>query len=151
MEEVERLEEFLVEPDVGLALDPEWNVGPDGIPGEVIGSVDADVVNEASEYLQTLVDENDLPQKLLVVHQFTDTMIADKEDLLPRPDVAVTLNVDSFGDRPNKVAKYEDLRSPAPPEELSAGFKLFYEEDIGLMTPQQVLGLRPQPDLVIYE
>ena len=151
IEEVERLEKFLVEPDVGLALDPEWNVGPEGIPGEVIGSVDADVVNEASEYLQTLVDENDLPQKLLVVHQFTDDMIADKEDLLPRPDVAVTLNVDGFGDRPNKVAKYEDLRSPSPPEELPTGFKLFYEEDIGLMTPQQVLRLRPQPDLVIYE
>jgi len=153
-EEIERLEPYLVQPDVGLALDPEWNVGPDGIPGQVIGSIDADAVNEASEYLQGLVEANDLPQKLLVVHQFTDGMIEDKESLLPRPDVAVTLNVDGFGDPPNKVAKYEELGplgSTGTPEELPAGFKLFYEEDTNLMQPRQVLRLRPQPDFVVYE
>ena len=32
-DEVERLEPYLREPDVGLALDPEWHVGPTEVPG----------------------------------------------------------------------------------------------------------------------
>ena len=31
------------------------------------------------------------------------------------------------------------------------GFKLFYEEDTNLMSPRQVLALRPPPDIVVYE
>ena len=34
------LERWLREPDVGLALDPEWRVGPGEVPGQVIGSAD---------------------------------------------------------------------------------------------------------------
>lgn len=152
MDEVERLEPYLREPDVGLALDPEWNLGPtDGIPGEEFGSVDADEVNEISEYLQGLVEEEDLPQKLLVVHQFTDNMISDKDDLVARPDVAVTLNVDGVGDPPNKAAKYEELHQDTAAQQLPGGFKLFYEEDTDLMQPNEVLRLRPQPDFVVYE
>ena len=32
--EIERLAPFLREPDVGLALDPEWHVAPDAAPGQ---------------------------------------------------------------------------------------------------------------------
>ena len=35
--EITRLAPFLREPDVGLALDPEWHVAPDALPGKVIG------------------------------------------------------------------------------------------------------------------
>ncbi|MEX1257457.1 MAG: hypothetical protein WEG36_07555 [Gemmatimonadota bacterium] len=31
------------------------------------------------------------------------------------------------------------------------GFKLFYEQDVPLMSPIEVLGLRPAPLLVIYQ
>jgi hypothetical protein len=31
------------------------------------------------------------------------------------------------------------------------GFKLFFEEDTGLMSPRDVFGLRPPPDVVVYE
>ena len=39
------------------------------------------------------------------------------------------------------------------PEErrFHAGFKLFYHEDTNLMSPRQVLRLRPRPELVVYE
>ena len=40
-DEVDHLERYLREPDVGIGLDPEWHVGPGEVPGEVIGSVDA--------------------------------------------------------------------------------------------------------------
>lgn len=45
--EAKVLSEFLVQPDVGLALDPEWRMGPSQVPGEVIGSVDAAEVNRS--------------------------------------------------------------------------------------------------------
>ncbi len=151
MTEVERLSPFLREPDVGLALDPEWHIGAMGVPGEEIGSVDAGEVNEVSGYLQGLVDRHGLPQKLLVVHQFTEEMIEDKEALVAPPDVPVVLNADGFGDQPNKVAKYRALRPRGPIKRFPLGFKLFYQEDYDLMSPSEVLGLRPPPDFVVYE
>jgi hypothetical protein len=143
-----RFERFLREPDVGLALDPEWHT-PGSVPGKVIGSTDAQTVNRVSTYLADLVKKNRLPQKLLVVHQFTDSMIRDRERLKRRRSVAIVLNVDGFGDQPNKIAKYYEFTHPRT--RFNRGFKLFYREDTNLMTPSQVLGLRPRPDLVIYE
>ena len=43
--ETKRLRKWLKEPDVGLALDPEWRMGPGQVPGQVIGSVSAREVN----------------------------------------------------------------------------------------------------------
>lgn len=151
MTEVERLEPFLREPDVGLALDPEWHVQPPDVPGAVIGSVDAEQVNEVSAYLAGLVAANDLPEKLLVVHQFTEDMIADRELLEEHPGVAMVLNSDGFGDPPNKVAKYDELRPRGPTGTFHPGFKLFYSEDYPLMTPKQVEALKPPPEFIVYE
>ena len=110
--EVRRLERYLDEPDVGLALDPEWHVGPDEIPGEVIGSVSASEVNQIAEGLAATVERLDLPEKLLVIHQFTDEMITSKALLIPQDGLATVLNVDGFGDPPNKIAKYRRASSP---------------------------------------
>jgi hypothetical protein len=149
-DEIERLEPFLREPDVGLALDPEWHVGPDEVPGEVIGSVTAREVNEISAELSDLVRELDLPEKLLVIHQFTPGMVSGPGTLRDRPGVATVVNVDGFGDQPNKIAKYRQLH-PDPATGLDSGFKLFINEDLDLMTPEQVLALQPKPDLIVYE
>ncbi len=151
MDEVRRLEPYLREPDVGLALDPEWSVEPPEIPGQVIGSVDAQTVNEVSAYLDEIVTEERLPQKLLIVHQFTDDMIDGREMLEERPGVAIVLNSDGFGNIPDKEVKYDELSPQGPTRQFDAGFKLFYLEDFPLMTPKQVLNLKPEPDLVVYE
>jgi hypothetical protein len=151
MDEVEHLTEYLEEPDVGLALDPEWHLGPGEIPGDVIGSVSAQAVNDVSAYLAQIVEQHDLPQKLLIVHQFTADMISNREQLVPQPGVASVLNSDGFGDQPNKIAKYKQLRPGAGLDAFYPGFKLFYGEDIELMSPEQVLELNPAPDVVIYE
>jgi hypothetical protein len=151
MDEVQALRPYLEQPDVSLALDPEWKV-PDGqVPGQVIGSTDAAVVNQVSAYLSQIVRANKLPQKLLVVHQFTNNMIGRKELLTQPPGVALTLNVDGFGDRPNKIAKYNEFTRPRVARRFHAGFKLFYHEDTNLMPPARVLRLRPRPDFVVYE
>lgn len=148
-DEVDHLERYLREPDVGFGLDPEWHVGPGEIPGEVIGSVDARAINRVAALMSAAVKKYDLPQKLLIVHRFTADMVVGEERLRSYPGVAIVLNVDGFGDPPNKIVKYEELHAPSGP--LFSGFKLFYQEDLGLMSPEDVLGLRPRPDLVVYE
>ena len=148
MTEARKLERWLREPDVGLALDPEWHT-PGAVPGSVIGSVGADKVNEVGAWLSGIVRERKLPEKLFVIHQFTADMIRDKARVRRHPGLATTFNVDGFGDRPNKRVKYDAFTSEAV--RFHDGFKLFYREDTNLMTPGAVLALKPPPDLVVYE
>jgi hypothetical protein len=147
--EITRLAPFLREPDVGLALDPEWHVGPDALPGKVIGSTDADVVNAAATYLSKIVRERDLPEKLLIVHRFTDDMIARADRLRQVPGVQTVVNVDGFGSTSVKVAKYHSFVHTTP--QMRRGFKLFYKEDVKTMSPKSVMALSPRPDVVVYE
>jgi hypothetical protein len=146
--EVTRLERWLREPDVGLALDPEWRVAPGEVPGEVIGHVDSREVNAVTAWLAQLTAAHDLPEKLVVIHQFTDDMV-DDTTLQARDGLQIVLNADGFGTQPVKKSKYDAFTRRAPGFE--PGLKLFYEEDVGLMTPRQVLRLRPPPDFVVYE
>ncbi len=85
LQEAKALERWLKEPDVGLALDPEWSMEPPLLPAQEIGTTDAATVNEVSRYLSDLVRRHDLPQKLLVVHRFTGDMIEDEEQLEHHP------------------------------------------------------------------
>ena len=146
--EATRLERWLREPDVGLALDPEWLVQPGEVPGQVIGSVDAREVNSTTEWLAQLAERHDLPEKLVIIHQFTDDMVDDTA-VKARDGLQIVLNADGFGTRPVKKSKYHAFTRNAPG--FGTGFKLFYREDVGLMTPRQVLRLRPPPDFVVYE
>jgi hypothetical protein len=148
MDEVKHLDRWMREPDVGLALDPEWHT-PGAQPGTVIGSVDAATVNAVSMHLASIVRERNLPEKLFVVHQFTPDMIKGKPQVVQRPGLATTMNVDGFGDRANKVSKYRQFTHDGT--HFHRGFKLFYEEDSGLMRPRSVVALQPPPDLVVYE
>jgi hypothetical protein len=147
--EIERLKPFLEQSDVGLALDPEWHVGPGELPGKVIGSTDADVVNAAATYLAKLVKANNLPEKLLIVHRFTDNMIARSDRLRPVRGVQTVINVDGFGANSVKIAKYHAFVKSTPT--MARGFKLFYKEDVKTMSPKAVLALSPRPDVVVYE
>jgi hypothetical protein len=149
LQEAKALERWLREPDVGLALDPEWSMAPPLLPAQEIGSTDAATVNEVSRYLSGIVRRHELPQKLLVVHRFTRDMIENEHDLERNPGVALVVNVDGFGDQPNKISKYREFTKDL--QRRFNGFKLFYHEDQNLMKPRRVLGLRPQPDLVVYE
>jgi hypothetical protein len=151
IDEVRALQRFLREPDVSVALVPEWRLEPPALPGQEIGSTDAATINEVSAYLSRLVRRYRLPEKLLVVHRFTDEMIENERALKTYPGVALTVNVDGFGDRPNKVSRYHSFTRGPKRAKRPNGFKLFYEEDINLMPPERVLRLRPPPDLVVYE
>jgi hypothetical protein len=146
--ETVRLRKWLKEPDVGLALDPEWRVSDGQVPGQVIGQVDSREVNATSAWLAQLVEDENLPEKLFVIHQFTDDMV-DHTELKLREGLDMVLNVDGFGGQEIKKAKYRNFAREA--KDFHHGFKLFYEEDTDLMTPRQVLRMRPRPSLIVYE
>lgn len=147
--EARALAPFLAEPDVGLALDPEWRMRPDEVPGRVIGQVDAEEVNRVAGWMARMVKRRNLPDKILLVHQFEDGMIERRGRLRPHRGIDFVLNADGFGTGPAKVATYR--RVTRGDHGFATGFKLFYEEDTGLMTSGQVLRLEPRPDVVIYE
>ena len=72
-------------------------------------------------------------------------------EALPRPGLAMTFNVDGFGDRPNKLSKYTAFTAQTRGKPFADGYKLFYHEDTNLMAPANVMRMRPRPDLVVYE
>src|SRR4051794_13717376 len=148
IDEVRRYRSLLEEPDVSLALDPEWKMEAGTVPGRTIGHTTAAEVNEVTRWLAALTERKGLPQKLLVIHQFTPDMIRGRGKLLTPKGLAVTIHVDGFGGRAVKRRKYRQL---VPRARYHAGFKLFYREDIGILAPRDVLGLRPPPLLITYQ
>jgi hypothetical protein len=149
-DEVEALRPFLVEPDVYLALDPEFSMsGGPVVPGKKIGSMAASEVNAAIDFLERLIKEANLPPKVLIVHQFTWNMLPDKAAIKKSSVVDIVLDMDGFGGRPLKISTYRSVLRQGALQ--FTGFKLFYKQDTNLMTPEQVLGLTPSPAVVIYQ
>ena len=143
-----QLERFLVQPHVGIALDPEWRMPAGKVPGKTIGSVSAAEVDSVSAYVSGLVAQHRLPQKLFVLHQFRASMLPDVQKVRKRPGLAMVQHVDGFGTRGEKNATWNRLRRP---QQFHMGYKLFYDEDIKRYGPADVLRFRPVPDLVSYQ
>ncbi len=143
-----RLEKFLVQPHVGLALDPEWRMPKGKVPGRTIGRVDAAEVNRVSEYVAGLVDRHRLPEKLFVLHQFRSSMLPDVQKIRKRPGLAMVQHVDGFGTRPEKDATWKRLRRP---QQFHMGYKLFYDEDVRRYEARDVLKFEPVPELISFQ
>ena len=143
-------EELLLEPHVGLALDPEWRLRPDQVHLRQIGSVGIDEVNQVVTYLADLTRDRRLPQKMLVLHQFALSMIQDRDRLdTSRSELALTIHVDGQGTQPAKNGTWQTLRRDAPP--VHWGWKNFYDEDVPMLTPEQTSRVEPFPELVTYQ
>lgn len=143
-----RWEWALRDPWVGLALDPEWRMGPHQVPGHRIGSVRASEINQTSAWLDSLVSRERLPQKLFVLHQFRTSMIKRIDRVVPRPGLASVQHVDGFGTRHDKRATYHAV---ARPRQFTMGFKLFYDEDIRRMGAADVHRIRPKVSFVSFQ
>lgn len=141
--------ELLSHPRVHLALDPEFAMGSDGVPGRIIGSLHADDINPVITLLAELVEEQGLPPKILVVHRFTAGMVRGASGIRLDPRVQVVMNMDGFGAPHLKRDSYRAYVASEPVQ--FTGFKLFYQQDVPLMAPADVLALRPVPHLVIYQ
>lgn len=145
--EVRRLEPFLKEPDVGLALDPEWALAPDGTAADTPGSLSTTTINRVSAELARIVRANRLPEKLLAVHSFSPDLITGGAPLAPRPGVALVIDANAIGPLAEKRAAYAAVTRRG----LFRGLKLFFEEDPALLSPGEVMNLNPPPDVVVYE
>lgn len=147
--QVRALRDFLLDPSVSVALDPEWKVPFGQAPGNGrIGSASAADVNAVGAYLSGLVQAEQLPDKLLVVHEFTPSMLPDRQAITQHTGIEECLHADGEGTPVAKVAVYHQLAFPAV---FHAGFKLFFTEDTRLMSPAEVMALTPRPDIITYQ
>jgi hypothetical protein len=154
LSEVKHYERFLREPDVGVALDPEWAMKPKQLPGKFYGQTTGADINGVAAYLAGIVKEADLPEKVLVFHQVNRYVVKDEPTLAPAPGVVVIKSVDGLGPKAAKIETY-DILTKTMPQGVHAGFKLFFDEDRRgggkLMTVAEVMGLAPRPEYVMYE
>lgn len=148
-DEIEAVRPWLERPNVQLALDPEFAMAEGEIPGNTIGGIDASDVAYAQRTLAKLAADKGLPPKILIVHQFFESMIRNRGELKPVPGVQLVIDVDGFGQPSDKTAVYNQFNGDGHVQ--FDGIKLFYKQDDPLMTPQDVLALRPAPDVVIYQ
>jgi hypothetical protein len=153
-DELPRLLPWLKNPDVHLAIDPEFSMKHGEVPGTKIGTFDAADVNYASSLLQDLVTTEHLPPKVLVVHRFTRPMLTGYKQIKLDPRVQIVINMDGWGPPWLKRESYRAYVWKYPVE--YTGFKLFYHNDTkrkgsALMTPVDVLALHPKPLYIQYQ
>lgn len=152
--EVPKLEKYLKLPQVHLGIDPEFSMKTGKKPGTVIGTMDAKDVNFVSNYLANLTKANNLPPKILVVHRFTRPMISNYKMIETRPEVQIVMDMDGWGGATLKIDSYKSYIFQEPVQ--FTGFKLFYKNDIRkpnsrMMTPEEVLKLKPKPLYIQYQ
>ncbi|MDP9178626.1 MAG: hypothetical protein M3O61_13170 [Gemmatimonadota bacterium] len=152
-EEIPRLAQFLKRPNVHLGLDPEFSMKFGDKPGVKIGTMNAEDVNFTIRYLSDIVNANNIPPKVLVIHRFTRNMLTGSKNIRLDPGVQVVIDMDGWG---NPWLKYDSYRDYVQAEPVQfTGFKLFYHNDTKkgepLLTPSEVLKLTPPPMYIQYQ
>ncbi|MFA6254365.1 MAG: hypothetical protein WC640_03940 [Candidatus Paceibacterota bacterium] len=152
--ELPLLETYLKMPQVHLGVDPEFSMKTGARPGTEIGTLDAADINYAAEYLAKLVQDNNLPPKILIIHRFTGPMVTNYKLIKPLPEVQIVINMDGWGSPAKKIDTYQGFVASEPVQ--FTGFKLFYKNDLKqvphrLMTSAELLKLKPQPIYIQYQ
>ncbi|MDA3899623.1 MAG: hypothetical protein PF637_03780 [Spirochaetes bacterium] len=152
---MKKLLPFLKYPNVHLAIDPEWRTLK---PMKEIGRVYAHELNDAQKMMRDYMLDNGIKgHRMLVVHQFKPVMIQNIPEVKASYDPVVLVhNADGFGSPGAKRSAYQiNARAKNIPFK---GFKLFYYSgykgagyDKPLMTPEQVLNLKPEPFVIMYQ
>lgn len=144
-------EEYLKEPNVGLALDPEWRLAPGQVHMQQIGSVDAAEINETTEWLAELTAEHELPQKMVILHQFQLAMIQNREEInTDHSELALVLHADGHGTAEQKFDTWEALQRDLP-DDIYMAWKNFYRQDNPMFSPQETFDVEPKPWFVSYQ
>jgi len=153
-QEVPMLEKYLKMPQVHLGIDPEFSMKDGSKPGKKIGTMDAADINYCTGYLAKLVKDNHLTPKILIVHRFTQGMVRNHKNIVLRPEVQIVMNMDGWGQPVLKRSTYKLYIYKEPVQ--FTGFKLFYKNDLKkapnvLLTPSDLLQLKPQPIYIQYQ
>ncbi|MGI4752094.1 MAG: hypothetical protein ACRYFB_15780 [Janthinobacterium lividum] len=152
--ELPLFEKYLKMPNVHFAMDPEFSMKTGARPGSKIGTYDASDVNFASDYLAKLVKDNNLPPKILILHRFTKKMVTNYQNIKLHPEVQFVMDMDGWGEPELKKGTYRNHIFAEPVQ--FTGFKLFYKNDLKkapnhMMTPAEVLALKPKPIYIQYQ
>ena len=150
--QAKRYRSLLLEPHVGLALDPEWRLKPKQRHLRQVGSVSSSEINKVSAWLSELTATAGLPQKMLLLHQFQLSMIRDRGTLVTNhPQLAFVIQMDGQGSQPAKQDTWRALRANAP-KAIRFGWKNFIDEDHPMLTPKQTMRqVKPTPVWVSYQ
>ena len=101
-----------------------------------------------------LVMQYRLPEKMMVYHQVARSVVRTESGLKWHDGVVVIKSVDGLGHRGPKKSTYRVVNQSTP-KFVHTGFKLFFTEDRRrggrLMSPREVLALKPRPEYVMYE
>ncbi len=152
LEQAKLYEELLLHPNVGLALDPEWNLQPGEQPMQRIGHAEAREVDEVSEWLANLVRENGLSQKAFVLHQFQLQMLRDREQInTDHPELAFVLHADGNGAPEQKFDTWNVMLQDLDRDAYFMAWKNFIDEDAPMFTPEQTYAVDPRPWFVSYQ
>lgn len=144
-------EDLLKRPNVGLALDPEWKIGPDEQPMTNIGHVEAHEVDEVADWLAQLVRDNNIPQKGLILHQFQLQMIRDREQInTDHPELSFILHADGHGPTDVKMDTWNVMQQDLSDDYFMA-WKNFIDEDTPMLNPEQTYSVEPRPWFVSYQ
>lgn len=150
--EVKKVLPYLLKPNVHLAVDTEfYMVWRKGVPGDTLGSMDAEDINKIAAIMQQYITENRLPDKILKVYQFDQVMLTNKDKLkVDTPNVRVLINADGvgFGGVEGKINDYMEY---AEQPRNALGIKLFYRWDSRVLTPQELMALEPPPSEIVYQ
>lgn len=153
-EEVPLFEQYFKMPNVHFGIDPEFSMKGGQKPGAAIGTFDAADINYVSNYMAKIVKDNNLPPKILVVHRFTRAMVTNYKQIKLQPEVQMVMDMDGWGAQARKISTYKLFVYGEPVQ--FTGFKLFYKNDFReansrMMTPAEVLSLKPRPMYVQYQ
>ncbi len=149
--QAKQYESLLAQPNVGLALDPEWRLGPDQRPLVQIGSAGIDEVNQTAKWLAQVADTYHSPQKLFLVHQFRLSMLPDRQALdISHSELSYAIQMDGQGLQQTKHTTWSAVTAN-PPENMHFGWKNFYQKDSPMLTPQETMQVTPKPWYVSYQ
>ncbi len=170
---LDHFDNYLKLPFVNVAIDPEWMFPlHNGVPGVNLSNVRASDLNPVIEAVAAMPMEYHVPRKILIIHQYRgdgdgkanpyapgQSEIADKRDIVNDTRVDVVIHIDSVGgfvgDIADKVGQYtkwvtDDMAKYG--NFRYGGFKIFYqlESKPKLMTPAQVMAMKPAPMVITY-
>jgi hypothetical protein len=149
--QAEYYQSLLELPDVGLALDAEWKLQPGQKPLQQIGHVGIGEVNSVAGWLAALTTRHDLPQKLLVLHQFQLAMLTGERDLdTGHDDLAIVIHMDGQGTPGVKQGTWNAVTAAAP-RGVFFGWKDFLVKDHPMLTPGQTMTETPAPVMISYQ
>ncbi|MFH1485130.1 MAG: hypothetical protein ABIH46_03580 [Chloroflexota bacterium] len=151
-EEVRKVLPYLMKPNVHLAIDPEFYMGRrKGIPGDTLGSMDAEDINKIQAIMQEYINKNKLPAKILKVYQFDPIMLTNKHLLnVGSPKVHILINADGVG-HGGVEGKIVDYNEYASEKKDALGIKLFLQWDFRLLSPEELVALTPRPREIVYQ